>query len=416
MVATATAMPRMSPPSGDFSRNPMLVYWEVTQACGLACKHCRAEAIATAHPLELTTAEGQSFLRQLLAFGSPRPHLILTGGDPLRRGDVYSLIDYAREIDLEVSITPSATSELTNAAISKLKEHGIQSLGLSLDGSCAARHDSIRGIPGTFDRTMRAAHQAGRIGMQIQVNTLVSRETAGDLPAIYELLRTSFPVMRWSLFFLISVGRGKALREVSPTKGEAIMDWLLDLVPTTPFALKTTEAPSYRRIAINKMRAAGVAASEMKSSPIYKGFQIRDGHGIVFVSHLGDIYPSGFLSLRCGNVRKDSLLEIYRNSKTFRGLHSPDTFHGKCGECEFRHICGGSRARAFAHTGDELGSDPFCPYQPPPLSRAKAKKPAVFTDILHRAKSCAPAVQNPCTFYKIESLLPRLRAAIRSCL
>jgi radical SAM protein with 4Fe4S-binding SPASM domain len=211
---------------------------------------------------------------------------------------------------------------------------------------------------------MEAALHAGRIGLPIQVNTLVSRETADDLPAIYELLRASFPVMRWSLFFLISVGRGQALSEVSPEQGEDIMNWVLDLVPTAPFTVKTTEAPSYRRIAIKRMRAAGIAASEMRRSSVYKGFQIRDGHGIVFVSHLGDIYPSGFLPLRCGNVRSDSLVEIYRNSKSFRGLHSPDSFHGKCGECEFRHICGGSRARAFAYTGDELGSDPFCPYQP----------------------------------------------------
>jgi AdoMet-dependent heme synthase len=344
----------------------MLVYWEVTQACGLACKHCRAAAMPQPHPLELTSVEGQVFLRQLIAFSTPSPHLILTGGDPLSRRDIYFLIDYAREIGLEVSITPSATPELDHAAISKLKEHGIQSIGLSIDGCCAARHDSIRGIPGTFARTVEAARYAGRIDLPIQVNTLVSRETADDLPAVYELLRNSFPVMRWSLFFLISVGRGKALSEVSPEEGEDIMHWVLDLVPTAPFAVKTTEAPSYRRIAINKMRAAGITASEMKSSSVYNGFQIRDGHGIVFVSHLGDIYPSGFLPLRCGNVRSDSLVEIYRNSKPFRGLHSPDTFYGKCRECEFRHICGGSRARAFAHTGNELASDPFCPYQPIP--------------------------------------------------
>jgi radical SAM protein len=363
-VFSAEAMTTTATMSRDFSQGPMLVYWEVTQACGLACKHCRAEAMPQSHPLELTTREGEAFLRQLLAFSSPLPHVILTGGDPLSRNDIYSLIDYARSFGLEVSITPSATPELTNPAISKLREHGVQSLGLSLDGSCAGRHDAIRGVAGTFERTMEAALHAGRIGLPIQVNTLVSRETADDLPAIYELLRASFPVMRWSLFFLISVGRGQALSEVSPEQGEDIMNWVLDLVPTAPFTVKTTEAPSYRRIAIKRMRAAGIAASEMRRSSVYKGFQIRDGHGIVFVSHLGDIYPSGFLPLRCGNVRSDSLVEIYRNSKSFRGLHSPDSFHGKCGECEFRHICGGSRARAFAYTGDELGSDPFCPYQP----------------------------------------------------
>src|SRR6478672_9046170 len=291
----------------DFSRNPMLVYWEMTQACGLACKHCRAAAMPSMHPLELTTAASKSFLNQLVDFGDPLPHLILTGGDPLRRKDIYSLIDYARGLGLEVSITPSATPELTNEAITRLKEHGIQALGLSLDGSCADRHDTIRAVPGTFDRTIEAARHAGRLGLPIQVNTLVSEETADDLPAIYELLRTSFPVMRWSLFFLISVGRGKALNEVSPEEGERIMKWVLDLVPQAPFAIKTTEAPSYRRVAINKMREAGMAAPDMKKSAVYRGFQVRDGHGIVFVSHLGDIYPSGFLPLHCGSVRTDSL-------------------------------------------------------------------------------------------------------------
>lgn len=363
-LATTVAMPQIKMAPRDFSRTPMLVYWEMTQACGLACKHCRAEAMAEAHPFELNTLESKAFLDQLLGFGDPLPHLILTGGDPLRRRDIFLLVDYARSIGLEVSITPSATPELTNEAIDRLQRHGIQSLGLSLDGSCAAKHDAIRGIPGTFDRTMRAALHAGKIGLPIQVNTLVSEETADDLPAIYELLRTSFPVMRWSLFFLISVGRGKALNEVSPERGEQIMDWVLDLVPNAPFAVKTTEAPSYRRIAIKKMKAAKMAAPAMKETSVYRGFQIRDGHGIVFVSNLGEIYPSGFLPLHCGNVRKDNLVDVYRDSDTFRGLHSPDEFHGKCGLCEYSHICGGSRARAYAYTGDPLQSDPFCPYQP----------------------------------------------------
>src|SRR5215472_10162779 len=319
----------------DFSRNPMLVYWEMTQACGLACKHCRASAMPCAHPMELTTAESKAFLDQLVDFGNPLPHVILTGGDPLRRKDIYQLIDYARGLGLDISITPSATPELTNDAITRLKEHGIQALGLSLDGSNAERHDTIRAVPGTFERTLEAARHAGRLGLPIQVNSLVSQETADDLPAIYELLRTSFPVMRWSLFFLISVGRGKALNEVSSQEGERIMEWVFDLSQHSPFMVKTTEAPSYRRIAIEKMRESGRPTPEMKCSSIYRGFQIRDGHGIVFVSNLGEIYPSGFLPLRCGNVRKDSLVEIYRNSKTFRGLHCPETFRGKCGKCEF---------------------------------------------------------------------------------
>ncbi len=351
-------------PKYDFSRNPMLVYWEMTQACGLACKHCRAEAMPNPHPLELNTEQSKQFLEQLRDFGDPLPHLILTGGDPLNRKDIYELIDFATGLGIEVSITPAATSQLTNDAISKLKAHGIQAMGLSLDGSCAEKHDNIRAVPGTFDRTMEAARQCGRIGLPIQVNTLVAEETADDLPAIYELLRTSFPVMRWSLFMLISVGRGKQLNEVSPAEGERIMKWVFDLSPHAPFQIKTTEAPSYRRIAVEEMRKQHMATAEMKTKSVYRGFQIRDGHGIVFVSNLGDIYPSGFLPLRCGNVRKDSLVHIYRKSDIFRSLHSPETFHGKCGACEYSHICGGSRARAFAHTGDALGTDPFCPYEP----------------------------------------------------
>jgi AdoMet-dependent heme synthase len=363
MVAPTTT-PNLGQVARDFSRTPLIVYWEMTQACALACKHCRAAAMPNAHPLEMSTAESRSFLNQLIDFGDPLPHLILTGGDPLSRKDIYPLIDYACGLGLEVSITPSATPELGREAISRLKKHGIQNLGLSLDGSCAAKHDAIRAVPGTFERTIQAAQHAGEIGLPIQVNTLVAEETATDLPAIYDLLRTSFPVMRWSLFFLISVGRGTALNEVSPQEGERIMNWVLDLVPQAPFAVKTTEAPSYRRMAINRMQEAGMPAHEMKRTSVYRGFQIRDGHGIVFVSHLGEIYPSGFLPLRCGSVRTRSLVDVYRNSEIFRALHSPGRFHGKCSACEYSHICGGSRARAFAHTGDALGSDPFCPYQP----------------------------------------------------
>src|SRR5580765_4711724 len=318
MVAARTA-PDMGRVGHDFSKNPMLVYWEMTQACGLACKHCRAEAMPKAHPLELSTEESKRFLSQLIGFGDPLPHVILTGGDPLSRKDIYPLIDYANGLGLEVSITPSATPELTNDAIAKLKAHGIQSMGLSLDGSTVEKHDNIRAVPGTFERTMEAARHCGRLSLPIQVNTLVAEETADDLPAIYELLRTSFPVMRWSLFMLISVGRGKALNEVSAQEGERIMNWVLDLSRKSPFAIKTTEAPSYRRVALDRMRAARVASGEIEKTSVYQGFQIRDGHGIVFVSNLGDIYPSGFLPLRCGSVRNGSLVDVYRNSEIFRG-------------------------------------------------------------------------------------------------
>ena len=363
MLASQLPSRTMDPRRYDFARSPMLVYWEMTQACMLACRHCRAEAMPSPHPLELTPIESMGLLCQIAMFSDPLPHLILTGGDPLSRKDLFPLIDKARAMGLEVSITPSATPALTPQALDRLRSHGIQSLGLSLDGSSAARHDDVRAVPGCFERTIDIAREAGRLGLPIQINTLVAQETADDLPAIYELLKT-FPVMRWSLFFLISVGRGRALQEVSSDRAEEIMNWVLDLVPQAPFAVKTTEAPSYRRLALNRMQGAGKTAAEIQGSSVYRGFQIRDGHGIVFVSSQGDIYPSGFLPLSAGNVRTDSLVDVYRQGPLFQALHSPQRFHGKCGDCEFSCVCGGSRARAFAHTGDALGSDPLCLYQP----------------------------------------------------
>ncbi len=347
----------------DYAQNPMIVYWEMTQACGLSCRHCRAEAMPKPHPQELTHAESKNLLRQIAAFGTPLPHLILTGGDPLERADLYDLIDDANALGLSVSITPSATNNLTREVIAQLKAHAIASLGLSLDGSNAARHEAVRGVPGCFDWTIRAALLAAEFDMPIQVNTLVSEETVGDLPAIYELLK-ALKVMRWSLFFLIAVGRGKVLQEVSPQRGEEIMDWLYDLARVAPFAIKTTEAPSYRRVALNRMRAEGMPPDQIRRTSVYHGFGIRDGHGIMFVSNTGDIFPAGFLPLTVGNVRHDSVVETYRHSDVFRNLHEPNQFNGKCGRCEYRVICGGSRARAFAYTGDALESDPFCPYLP----------------------------------------------------
>lgn len=343
--------------------NPMIVYWEMTQACGLACRHCRAEAMLQKHPNELNYSESRALLQQILAFGDPLPHLILTGGDPLMRHDLYEIIDEAVALGIQVSITPAATQNLTREVIEKLKAHQIQSLGLSLDGSSAARHEAVRGVQGCFDWTMNAARVAGELDIPVQVNTLVSAETADDLPAMYDLLLTQ-RVMRWSLFFLISVGRGKLLEAISPERGEEIMRWSLDLSRRAPFAIKTTEAPSYRRVALETMRASGMPSEAIRHSSVYRGFGIRDGNGIVFVSNTGEIFPAGFLPVTVGNVRDGDLATTYRDAALMRSLHDPNTFKGKCGYCEYRIVCGGSRARAFTHTGDALESDPFCAYEP----------------------------------------------------
>jgi radical SAM protein len=347
----------------DYSRTPLNIYWETTQACALACRHCRAEAVPAPHPQELKFEEGVAFLHQIREFGDPMPQLILTGGDPLARADLFELIDEARKLGIGVSITPAATPALTREVLVRLQQHGVEGLGLSLDGSTAERHDSIRGVPGTFDRTVQAMRWAQELRMALQVNTLVAAETADDAPATYELLRP-LGVTRWSLFFLISVGRGKVLQPLTPEQGEKLMAWIFETSRTAPFTVATTEAPSYRRVALERMRAEGMTGEQMKRSPAFRSFGIRDGHGIMFVSNTGDICPAGFLPLTVGNVRKDRVADIYRNAPVFQSLHDPTQFEGRCGVCEYRALCGGSRARAYGATGNPLAEDPFCLYEP----------------------------------------------------
>lgn len=347
----------------DYSRTPMNVYWEMTQACALACRHCRAEAMSTPHPMELSSQEGIEFLRQIPGFGEPLPQLILTGGDPLARRDLYELIDEARRLGISVSITPAATPAFTRDVLVRLREHGVEGLGLSLDGSNAERHDSIRGVPGTFDRTIAAMRWAQELNMPLQVNTLVSAETASDMPAVYEILK-QFGVTRWSLFFLISVGRGKVLQPLAPEDAEAMMAWIYKTSTHAPFVVSTTEAPSWRRVVLEQMRTEGFSGEQIKRSPATRGFGIRDGHGIVFVSNTGDICPAGFLPVVAGNVRRDRLADVYRDSPLFRSLHDPMQFEDRCGVCEYHALCGGSRARAYSATGNPLASDPLCIYEP----------------------------------------------------
>ncbi len=347
----------------DFTRTPLNVYWEMTLACGLACRHCRAEAMPDPAPGELTVQEGMEFLKQITEFGDPLPQLILTGGDPLLREGLFELIDEARRLGIGVSITPAATPVLTRQMMERLKEHGVEAVGLSLDGSTAARHDAIRGVSGTYDRTLQALRWAGEMDLPVQINTLVSGNTAEDLPAVYELLK-GYKIARWSLFFLISVGRGKVLEPLAGEKAEELMEWVYETAKTAPFVVATTEAPSYRRVAIQRMRAEGMTGEEIKRSNSARGFGIRDGNGIVFVSSTGEICPAGFLPLGAGNVRTSRLAEVYRHSQLFQMLHEPGMFGGRCGACEYHALCGGSRARAYEATGDPLASDPLCLYEP----------------------------------------------------
>lgn len=367
-AGAAEAGPAARFPAPSHAVRPLLVYWEVTRACRLACRHCRAEANPEPVPGELDTEAARQLLAAIARFGRPLPRLVLTGGDPLERRDLFELIETARRLGIFVSLTPSVTPNLDAAVIRRLREAGVDSMALSLDGATPDRHDAIRGIPGTFRATLEAAGWIRAAGLPLQINTLVAQETVDDLPAIARLV-TDLGVMRWSLFFLVPVGRGRLLNGLAPGRAAQVMGWLLALAEAAPFAIKTTEAMHVRRLLIERLRRAGWSDAAIAGSHWAQGFGINDGKGIVFVSAEGHIYPSGFLPLPVGDVRRDDIVATYREAALLRALRDPAALRGKCGACQFGAVCGGSRARAFAATGDPLESDPLCSYRPPAWRR-----------------------------------------------
>lgn len=341
---------------------PRNVYWETTIACDLACKHCRADAIATRDPAELSTQEACGLMRDIRSMGSM---LILTGGDPLKRPDLFDLIAYGRSIGVPISITPSTTPLLTRDHVMEFKALGVAAMGISLDGPRPEIHDAFRGVDGTFGYSQSALAWAREAGIPVQINTTVTTETLPHLPELYELLRSeaSPPVRRWSLFLLIPVGRGRTLGVPTPDDIEDLFAWVYRTAADAPFHMSTVEAPHYRRYWIERQLEEGATVDEVTRAAKRMGLGIRDGNGVIFVSHQGDVYPAGFLpSPYLGNVRERALSEIYRSSPDLVSLRDADAYHGRCGACDFRWACGGSRARSFAMTGDVLGSDPFCSY------------------------------------------------------
>jgi MoaA/NifB/PqqE/SkfB family radical SAM enzyme len=338
-----------------FERAPMRVYWETTRACSLACRHCRAEATSTADPRELGPAEGRALLERLAAFGDPKPHVILTGGDPLERADLWELVRHARSLGLRVSVSPSATPLLTPAVVRRFREEGVEAISLSIDGATAESHDALRGIPGCHARTLAAARAAADAKLMVQVNTLVSAETLPELPEVYRLV-TTLGAARWSLFFLVSVGRGTVLQPIEPVQSDVLLSWLADLPRGEGHpVVTTTEAPHFRRVVLERRNLTAVAAAR-------SGFGVRDGNGVMFITHTGDVSPSGFLPVAAGNVRSQDPVEIYRSAPLFQSLRRPGDFGGRCGACSYHSVCGGSRARAWSSSGDPLGEDPLCTY------------------------------------------------------
>ncbi|WP_298631150.1 TIGR04053 family radical SAM/SPASM domain-containing protein [uncultured Thermus sp.] len=349
----------------DLHRFPLLVAWEMTRACLLACLHCRASAVPDPLPGELTTEEGLRLLEELATY-TPKPILLPTGGDPLARPDLFLLLEEAKRLGLKVGITPAVTPRLTREVVARFKELSVHQMAISLDGATPESHDGFRGVPGTFARALKALEWAQEVGLMTQVNTTVTRRTKGELTGIAEILAAK-GVATWEVFFLVPVGRGALLEQLSPREYEEVMHLLYDLSRRYPFKVRTTEGPMFRRVVLERRRREEGEDGALVGEG--RGVHLSDGFGFVFVSSTGEVYPSGFLPLSAGNVREKPLLEIYRHSPLFLELRNKALLKGKCGVCEYRELCGGSRARAWAETGDHLASDPRCAHLPKGLGQ-----------------------------------------------
>jgi AdoMet-dependent heme synthase len=355
----------------DYNQNPFIVIWEVTRACALKCLHCRAEAQYHRDPRELSLNEGKNLIDQIYEMDNPM--LVFTGGDPLMREDLYDLIDYAVQKGVRVSMTPSATPKVTKKAMEKAKEAGLSRWAFSIDGPNKEIHDHFRGTSGSFDLTMKAIQYLHELGLPLQINTVISKYNIDYLDEMVKLVE-SLDAVLWSVFFLVPTGRGKNLDLVSPEQHEEVLNWLYDLRDRVPFDIKTTEAPHYRRVVMQrqKMDVKDMNVPMNFSGKIPKKMDflgrapkgVNDGNGFLFISHIGEVYPSGFLPINCGNIRQKPLADIYRYHPVFQDLRNPDKYKGKCGVCEYRNICGGSRARAYGVTGDYMESEPYCTYIP----------------------------------------------------
>ena len=370
--------------SWPFDEKPLLVFWETTKACMLACKHCRAEAILKPLPGELSHEEGMRLIEDLAGFGKPLPILVFTGGDPLMRKDIWDLVEYAKQLGFRVALAPAVSPLLNREAIKKMVDLGVDGVSISLDGARPETHEGIRGIPGVYKRTLDAVRELIDAGLRVQINTAVMRDNVLELADMVKLL-LDLGVNTWEVFYLIPVGRAQRELDLTPAEWEDVSHFLYE-ASKYGIVVRTTEGPMFRRVAITRrlLELNGVDPDEVlrpgelyrrlvarlrellgepRGKPLASTTGTRDGRGIIFISHDGTVYPSGFMPYPLGNVRTKSIVEIYREHPVLKKIRAAE-FHGRCGVCEFRDICGGSRARAYLLKADPLGEDPACPYEP----------------------------------------------------
>jgi len=373
MTGITTAVPRAHL---NFDQRPMLVFWEVTRACQLACKHCRASATMDPLPGELTTAEGFTLIDQVAGFGRPFPILVLTGGDCLLRPDLFELVEHANGLGVPVALSPSVTPSLTPTMIERMVTSGVKAVSLSLDGALPATHDGVRGIPGHFEDTIKAITALSAAGLTVQVNTTVMRANLDELANVADLISRAGAHI-WEVFFLVQVGRGVATDAISPAEHEDVCHFLYD-ASQHGFIVRTVEAPFFRRVVASRREGEPAPTTDLYKTmstrletlmgpavgkPRAQTASTRDGKGILFVAYDGEVNPAGFLPMPLGNVRDAPIANIYRDDPLLRQIRAAE-FTGRCGVCEYADLCGGSRARAYAATGDPLGEDSACPYVP----------------------------------------------------
>ena len=362
----------------DFDRAPFIVIWETTQACDLACKHCRAEAQPNRHAGELSTAEARKLLEDVRRFG--RVVFVFSGGDALKRPDIEELVAYGAQLGLRMAITPATTPLASHERLQALKDAGLSRLAVSLDGSHAGIHDEFRQVAGSFAHGLRILETSQQIGLTTQVNTVVAKHNIDDFDDLCTLM-TRLGIVFWEVFFLVPMGRAKPGDVASAEEFEAVFNRLYDLSKTAPFDIKATAAPQYNRVVLQRKvaerRSGGggdndvltAGLSHSMRDGIGRARNVNDGDGFMFISHLGDIYPSGFLPVKAGNIRQHDILDVYRYSPVFMQLRDRSKLKGKCEVCEYRAVCGGSRARAYATTGDWLQAEPYCAHVPKRWSR-----------------------------------------------
>lgn len=342
---------------------PRLIFWELTKKCNLACVHCRAESEQIDYSGELDTEAVKAVVDSISS--EYKPIMVLTGGEPLYRDDIFTISRYCADRGLRVALATNGTL-VDGPTASMIRESGIMRVSISVDGSDAAVHDGMRGIPGAFDRVMEGIARLRDAGVEFQINTTVTKRNEHQLDDILDLSRR-IGAKALHLFLLVPVGCGIQIAEtdmISPDRYEEILNWFYDRSRTTDLELKATCAPHYYRVIRQRARQEGRKLSFETDGMAAMTRGCLAGSGVCFISHRGDVQPCGYLPLVAGNVTVTPFPDIWKNSELFRVLRDADALKGRCGDCEYRVVCGGCRARAYYESGDYLAEEPFCVHRP----------------------------------------------------